>query len=506
MAIGAAAAWGAHLGWETWRARAIEALLVEQWQSAYRHARTTYARAHGALEGLNGSTLTPCSPAHAAFMRQVVMDNPAVEEVGYFQDGQLRCGSWGEPDHAIAVTAVDYLSPYQDRGTASLKPEMTGSGPLTGLARGNYNILINPSRLLRVDERFDVTLASAQGTVIASNSQTPSTMAHLQLRSGSVHGRRFLRAPLGSAQLIVSAPMSQPLPWTRPGWHWLIGAVMAAAAAFALSRLQQRDLAPHRHLARALKSDTLYLQFQAIVDMRINQCVGAEALLRWPLPDGSHVSPEDFIDLAQQHDLLPAITRHVITRALQDMAPTLCKFRHAHVTLNLGAQDLETMDVVQHLEACTWQLGIEPRQVWLEVTERAVLNIERAAPTIEALHQLGYIIALDDFGTGYSGLHNLQLLPVSVVKLDRVFVSQMRSAEGITLTDDIIQFVQARGLILVAEGVETTSQRAHLLQHNVAFGQGWLFGRPEPAERIAARIRAGRPAVAPTPPPAFDAP
>lgn len=500
LALGAVGVWSGYILSEAlqqyWTTRALS----EHWSQAFSHARATYARAHAALESLNRSPLPACSPAHGAMMRQIVMDNPAVEEVGYFQDQRLACTSWGPVEEEIAASYPDYRTPYGDLGTASLLPKLTNSGKLTALASGNYNILINPVRLLRSNAQADTTLVTPAGTVIASNSPQAALMARANAGSGVMSGRAYQMGTIGTARLIVSVPVSVSGGWSQLGWHWLVGLGVASVALWSWLALVGLHLAPRRMLRRALKHKVLYVLYQPIVDMSTNRCVGAEALLRWPLNDGSHVPPDEFIELAQDQGLLPQLTHYVIERALTQMGPTLRQHRDAHVTINLGAQDLESHEVVTLLEALVLREGIMQNQVWLEVTERTVLDIDRAAPTIEALHQLGYIIALDDFGTGYSGLHNLQLLPVSVVKLDKVFVSQMRSPDGIALTDDIIQFVQTRGLTLVAEGVETTSQRAHLLQHRVIYGQGWLFGRPEAAEQIGLRIRSRGPAVlGPTP-------
>jgi PAS domain S-box-containing protein len=154
--------------------------------------------------------------------------------------------------------------------------------------------------------------------------------------------------------------------------------------------------------------------------------------------------------------------------------------------VNLSARDLTDEDLVARVAATLAASGLPPHALWLEVTETALArDAEVAVKTLERLRGLGVRLALDDFGTGFAHLVQLRRFPVQAVKIDRSFVSGMSSdASDAAIVRSVISLGRELGLTIVAEGVETEAERARLVDLGCDLAQGFLFGRPQPADKV----------------------
>lgn len=229
----------------------------------------------------------------------------------------------------------------------------------------------------------------------------------------------------------------------------------------------------------AIERDELRLYFQPLVNAENHAVVGHEALIRWIRPSGM-VSPLDFIPLAEASGLILPIGRWVLQQAVTALnAGTLQR-----VSVNVSALEIRQPDFVEHLRGVLEEGGVDPRRLWLELTESSMLE-PRFAAVLHEVHKLGVRTALDDFGNGYSSLTAMTNLPVQMVKIDRSFTAGIGedipdAARALEVVRGIVTLASAYGLPTVAEGVETPEQADLLTKAGCTYLQGYLFGRPEP--------------------------
>lgn len=256
-----------------------------------------------------------------------------------------------------------------------------------------------------------------------------------------------------------------------------------------LNRNLQERLTLERELRQALLRDELDLDFQPIVDGQ-GRVVSAEALLRWNHPRRGRVSPDRFLALAEQSDLILALGRWVLQRATH-VAQSWAEFMPdpPSVAINVSARQLENGRVLTDVEAALAESGLLPHRLELELTESVMQRSESRA-TLAALRELGISIAIDDFGTGFSSLSYLKAFPVDLLKIDRSFVTDATTdSRDAVIVRAIIAMSHILGIDVVAEGVETEHHRSVLCKLGCNRLQGFYIGRPESSDRFADRLR-----------------
>lgn len=175
---------------------------------------------------------------------------------------------------------------------------------------------------------------------------------------------------------------------------------------------------------------------------------------------------------------------------MSDLNSLLVADRSLHIAINLSAADVGTERVLPVIARALQHTGIQPRQIWLEATERGFVDIEAARSTLTRARELGHAVAIDDFGTGYSSLFYLEGLPLDALKIDKSFINTISTNSATSsVTPHIIEMAKTLKLKIVAEGVEMQAQADYLLERDVDYGQGWLFARPMPAADFIAYCR-----------------
>ncbi|TKJ27854.1 GGDEF domain-containing phosphodiesterase [Blastococcus sp. CCUG 61487] len=245
-------------------------------------------------------------------------------------------------------------------------------------------------------------------------------------------------------------------------------------------------------LAHALDAGDVTVHFQPILSMREDEIFGVEALARWTHPERGPVPPDEFIAVAEQHDLMPRLGEHVFRTACGQLA-TLYRETGQRLRLgvNVSGRELSDPTYPGRIRAVLEETGWSAGETVIEVTE-SLVDAESSA-AVAALHELramGFKVAIDDFGTGYSSLSRLDTLPVHILKLDSSFIATITtSARRATMLRSIVGMAHVLGFDVVAEGVETADQDAKLRELGCSFAQGWLYGRPAPLPDVVELVQ-----------------
>lgn len=239
-------------------------------------------------------------------------------------------------------------------------------------------------------------------------------------------------------------------------------------------------------LRAALEIDQFEQWLQPKVRLNDREVIGAEALVRWRLPTGELVPPNDFIPVAESTGLIEEIDRVMLGKAC-DFIRRLQRNHGAvlpRVAVNVSGVSVASAEFISAIEDEIARAGIAPELLELEITETAAvaLSAENLA-SLAVLRDRGIRIALDDFGTGYCSLAYLHKLPITTVKIDRGFVSGLPAEEnGVSITRAVVGLAGSLNLEVIAEGIETEPQADFLRRLGVEVGQGFLFSRPVRAQ------------------------
>jgi diguanylate cyclase (GGDEF)-like protein/PAS domain S-box-containing protein len=243
------------------------------------------------------------------------------------------------------------------------------------------------------------------------------------------------------------------------------------------------------HLREGLNCGQLVLHYQAQVD-NAGALIGAEALVRWAHPKRGLLSPDIFIHLAEESGLILQLGEWVLQAACMQLVAWA---RHPaserrSVAVNISARQFRDPNFVAMVRAAVLEHGIDPNLLELELTESLLLeDVEDTITKMAALRALGLRFSLDDFGTGYSSLAYLKRLPLDALKIDRSFVDDVtHDANAAAIVRAILALAPKLGLSVIAEGVETDAQRQFLVRNGCNTFQGYLFGRPGPADALSA--------------------
>ncbi len=257
----------------------------------------------------------------------------------------------------------------------------------------------------------------------------------------------------------------------------------------------QRQTRMEADLRTALSKSELVLHYQPVIDLDSGMPVGVEALVRWLRPDGRLVPPCEFIPVAEDTGLIVPLGRWVLNRACKDAVNFTGPAAGMHLSVNLSAIELAQPALLDHVRRALDDSGLDPARLFIEVTESALMhNEDLASDLLDGLTKLGIHIAVDDFGTGYSSLLYLRKYPITVLKLDRAFVSGIgKSKDDEAICRSVIALSQSLNLTAVAEGVETPEQANALHMYGCQFAQGFLWSPAVPLANLNSALSANPP-------------
>jgi predicted signal transduction protein with EAL and GGDEF domain len=256
----------------------------------------------------------------------------------------------------------------------------------------------------------------------------------------------------------------------------------------------RRRLTLLNSLRPAIADHQLRLSFQPKVSLTTGGVTGAEALVRWHHPGLGRVMPDEFIGLAEHSGLIRPMTDHLLRELLAQVRQWMDADLAVPVSLNISARSLLDPALPDSIAAGLRASDVPASLLVLELTETALMaDPANALAVLMRLSDMGLRLSVDDFGTGYSSLSYLKTLPVSEVKIDKSFVTHLATdPSDQVIVHSTIELAANLGMTAVAEGVETIEAWQTLAAMGCATAQGYLLGRPEPAEEMTAVLHRDR--------------
>ncbi|MBE9047436.1 EAL domain-containing protein, partial [Pleurocapsales cyanobacterium LEGE 10410] len=235
-------------------------------------------------------------------------------------------------------------------------------------------------------------------------------------------------------------------------------------------------------LRQGIEHQEFELYYQPIIDLKTDRLAGFEALVRWISPTRGLVAPGEFIPLAEVTGLIVPLGHWILQEACRQMHQWHQQFAsqpELTISINLSSHQF-LPDLVEQVEQILSETQLAPQCLKLEITESAMMeNLEEAIALFRQLKTLGIKLSIDDFGTGYSSLSYLQQFSADTLKVDRSFISKMKSSpKNKAIVDIIITLAHKLDMDVIAEGIETENHQAILKTLNCEYGQGYFFAKP----------------------------
>jgi EAL domain-containing protein (putative c-di-GMP-specific phosphodiesterase class I) len=240
-------------------------------------------------------------------------------------------------------------------------------------------------------------------------------------------------------------------------------------------------------LRAALDKQELLVHYQPIITFKDWKILGFEALMRWNHPLRGAIPPKEFIPVAEETGLIDTLGLWVLRQACNQMQTWHNQYPidpPLSIHVNISRKQFNQPDLVENIQKILRETSLDPRYLNLEITESLFVEYDDVFnETLAKLTKLGIKLQIDDFGTGYSSFNYLQRLPVSSIKIDSIFISNMKSGNRHTeIVRSIVNMAHSLGIEAIAEGVETQEQVAQLQAVECNSGQGFYISRPVSSE------------------------
>jgi len=240
-------------------------------------------------------------------------------------------------------------------------------------------------------------------------------------------------------------------------------------------------------LRDALESGGLDMRLQPIQHITTSRVAGYEALIRWNHPERGPISPTEFIALAEETSLIVPVGDYVLREVCRVLREIGRGPEHrVYIGLNVSGRQIDDPAFIDRVVAHIREHEIRPAQLKIEITESLMLDYAKVSAFLKRCRDAGIGVALDDFGTGYSSLAHLHQLTFDTLKLDQAFVDQLDDPRCLAIVRAVVAMAAALECDIIAEGVETSRQLAHLRDLGCQYAQGYLIARPQSIESVLA--------------------
>ena len=240
-------------------------------------------------------------------------------------------------------------------------------------------------------------------------------------------------------------------------------------------------------LALAIEKNELQLFYQPKIDLATNKIMGVEALIRWIKPDGTIISPDVFVPIAESSHLIGKISDYVLNEGCrQNKLWQKMGYPNIVMSINFASTDFYQTDLKDKVFEALARSGLDAQWLEVELTETLALSdVNFAIAQMNKLRELGVKLAMDDFGTGYSSLSYLQTLPITLLKLDRSFITDIEHDNiAYEIVSAVIRIAKSKKIETIAEGIENHVQESILRMAGCDYAQGYLYGKPMPPAEL----------------------
>jgi diguanylate cyclase (GGDEF)-like protein len=261
-----------------------------------------------------------------------------------------------------------------------------------------------------------------------------------------------------------------------------------------LNELAVSSLRLDSDLRRAVEHEEFLFYYQPIVSLEDERVRGLEALLRWQHPERGLLLPGEFLESAEENGLLNEIGERLLRRACQQALAwkdLRGRDQPIPISVNMSTRQFGQPDLVEQVAQALTDTGLDPQCLCLEFREDVLSDQEATNRTLTHLHDLGVQLYVDDFGTGYSSLRVLDRAPIDILKIDRPFVQRLSTGgrDESSVVRAIMRLARELKMDVIAEGIDTAEQAAHLRTLGCNYGQGHWFLEPLDADGVTANIR-----------------
>ncbi|MFG1392226.1 EAL domain-containing protein [Xanthobacter agilis] len=438
-----------------------------------------------------------CSASDLGNMRYELFLNEYLSDIGRTVGNRILCSAgWGQLSNPVALPEPIRRQTSGTELWANARSPLDPRLVVDMARRGSVIVFTSPSAF-KPFEGSDGTLAALVVTrdgrhVFRTFGDTRGLSARLTAaQPGFEFGPRITAVSCaGTLDICVVAALSNINILRQPAPIWFgigaAGAVTAGSIGMVLAQRRRALASLPQQIRRAVSLGRLTMAYQPLVRLSDRRMVGVEALARLTDDRGRPIPPDIFIAIAEEKGFIGVVTRKVISLTRTQMRARLTGDEAFDVHINFAVTDLLDDRLLTYLDGEVSRLGISPARVVIELTERSTAEHDRLREAVETLRRRGYKFFIDDFGTGYSNLAYLARLPINGIKMDKMFTKAIgKAAASSAIVDTICATARSLNVELVAEGVEEPEQAARILElFPKAVGQGWLFGKPVPAEHL----------------------
>ena len=467
-------------------------------------AETRLGAAVEALDDLMGRGVRSCAQADLGLMNDTLFSVAPIKEVSVLgADGATTCTNLGIPLGERHVLSQPIASAFPgviievlqlgDRAEHVVRLRNMGGSDGAGLA------VLVPADLFLPRTSSDggpvlirARIDAVDGTLIGERGAQRSDASDDERVTTALRSDRFgivvtVSTPRG--RLLASHSDLVMMGTVGTG---TAAALILALAAFGPWRPRGNPVAD---LERGIEKNEFVAYYQPIVDLTTARVVSAEVLIRWRKPDGTMVPPVQFIPLAESTGLIVEVTRALMRRVCAEAGAAIGSRPDFSIGFNLAARHFNDETVVDDVAKIFRGSPIALDQVLLEVTERQPLeNLAMARRVIGALQALGVRVGIDDLGTGHSGLSYMLKLGVDFIKIDKLFVDAIDTERySTTIIETLVELGRNMHMEIIAEGVETFEQMAHLRARGIRKAQGYAFAPPLPGPSFLRLLEAADP-------------
>ena len=338
-------------------------------------------------------------------------------------------------------------------------------------------------------ESMDLTAAGELANRVQDRLRLPMTIAGNNVRCSASIGLALARPGLHEpGELLQDADAAMyHAKETGRGHHEMFDDHLRERA---LQRLEAEQT-----LVRVIENNQLIALYLLAVDLRTGRIHTVEALMRYRDRRGKTISPNDFIEVAEDTGLITRIDTWMLNEAAQQLSQwmTVVPDLQLRVSCNVSAAQIGRPDLVDIVMHAAMANGLEPTQLCFEVAETSIISATSTTlSNLNQLRDLGCALGIDDFGTGYSSLSQLRDFPLRFVKIDRTFTAKlMKDHSSTAIVDAMVDLAHALNMLVVAEGVETAEQASYLRSIGCDYGQGFYFCPPITADDILDILKSG---------------